>query len=65
MLYFLKFVNLTCNFRDFYCFIYFLASFYPIWIKIISKCSLNIGLHDYQFEPVFFGFQNLEMKKPD
>ena len=48
MLYFLKFEDLTCNFCAFSCFIYFSVSFYPIWIKIISKFRENVGLHFYR-----------------
>jgi hypothetical protein len=52
MLYFLKFKDLTCNFCAFSRFIYFLVSFYPIWIKIILKFRENVGLHAYRLDPV-------------
>jgi hypothetical protein len=48
MLYFVKFKILTGNFCGFYCFIYFFASFYSIWIKNISKFRETSGLHDYR-----------------
>jgi hypothetical protein len=49
---FLKFKDLTRNFCTFSRFIYFLVSFYPIWIKIISTFSENVGLHAYHLDPV-------------
>jgi hypothetical protein len=52
MLYFLKFKGLTCNFCAFSHFIYFSVSFYPIWIKIISKFRENVGLHAYHLGSV-------------
>ena len=47
ILYFVKFENLTCKFCGFYHFIYFSASFCPIWMKIIWKFRENSGLQDY------------------
>ena len=48
MLYFLKFKDLTCNFCAFSLFFfYFLVSFYPIWMKILSKFRENVGLQAY------------------
>ena len=34
--------------RFFSFFFYFSVSFYPIWIKIISKFRENVGLHAYR-----------------
>ena len=48
MLYFLKFKDLTCNFCAFSHFIYFSVSFYPIWMKILSKFRENVGLQAYR-----------------
>ena len=55
ILYFVNFGNLTCNFCNFNRFIYFSASFYPIWMKIISKLSYNVDLHDYCYKQVRTG----------
>jgi hypothetical protein len=52
MLYFVKFEDLTCYFCDFFCFIYISASFYPIWMKIISNFRENVALHSHRIEPV-------------
>ena len=53
MLYFLKFKDLTCNFCAFSGFFFFLVSFYPIWMKILSKFRENIGLQAYHLGLVF------------
>ena len=47
MLYFLKFKDLTCNFCAFSRFFYFSVSFYPIWMKLLSKFRENVGLQAY------------------
>ena len=47
MLYFMKFLNLTGDFCGFHHFIYFSASFYPIWMNKILQFTENLGLHDY------------------
>jgi hypothetical protein len=48
MLYFVRFKDLMCKFCNFYHFIYFSASFYPIWMKFISIFKEYLGLHDYR-----------------
>ena len=52
MLYFLKFKDLTCNFCAFSRSFYFLVSFYPIWMKILSKFRENVGLQAYRLGSV-------------
>ena len=37
-----------CNFCAFSRFLYFSVSFYPIWIKNLSKFRENVGLHAYR-----------------
>ena len=41
-----------CKFCAFSRFTYFLVSFYPIWIKILSKFKENVGLHAYSLGTV-------------
>jgi hypothetical protein len=41
-----------CNFCAFSRFIYFLVSFYQIWIKIISKFREHVGIRAYHLDPV-------------
>ena len=48
MLYFLKFKDLTCNFCAFSRFFYFSVSFYPIWMKILSKFRENVGIQAHR-----------------
>ena len=43
---------MTDDFCGFYHFFYFSASFYPIWMKKISKFREILGLHDYHLGSV-------------
>ena len=52
MPYFVKLKDLTCNFCGFYHFFNFSASFYPNWMKIISKFRYILGLHVYHLGSV-------------
>ena len=76
MTYFVKLKDLMCNFCGFYHFFNFSASFYPNWMKIISKLYQNFrptrllswfGLRPVQTGPrttVFSGPCSDEMEGP-